>query len=275
MAKQYLQPIRGRLSAYLILLAIAAIAMILLRECSLPHKSVDRDRRADGDTINVAIEYSPMSLYRYADTLGGLNYDIIRMIAAQKGWQLKFHPLTTLSQGIDGLKTGVYDIVVADMARTTDMDNAVIFTEPTFLDKQVLVQRRDSTGFPLIKSQLELGGDTVWTPADSPAIERLNNLSGEIGDSIHIMSSEAYGAEQLVMLTALGQIDLSVVNESTAKRLLEQYPELDTSLGISFTQFQSWILSPEKKMLADSVSVAIKEFKSTPAYSSLLSRYKL
>ena len=57
-----------------------------------------------------------MSLYRYDDTLGGFNYDVIREIARQKGLPLKFHPLTNISQGLDGLDSHKYDILVADVA---------------------------------------------------------------------------------------------------------------------------------------------------------------
>lgn len=250
--------------------------MVLLRECSIFRSYRVSDRPASGDTLDVAIEYSPMSLYRYADTLGGFNYDVIREIARQKGLPLKFHPLTNITRGLEGLDSHKYDILVADVARTTDMQDRVIFTEPSFLDKQVLVQPRDSvTRKGKIRSQIDLGSDTVWVPKGSPAVSRLYNLSREIGREIPVKESDEYGSEQLFMLTSLGEIPMAVVNEATALRLAKDYPQVDVSLGISFTQFQSWLVARERKQLADSINAALTDFKNTDGYAQLARRYKL
>lgn len=267
---------RGRLSLYLLLLAGAVAVMVMLRECSMAGRWSSRNRPAGGDTINVAIEYSPMSLYRYADTLGGFNYDLMRAVAAEAGMDVKFHPLSTVGRALEGLDDGRYDVVVADVAKTVEMQSRVRFTEPTFLDRQVLVQLRDSaSGRPLISSQLQLAGDSVWVPDDATLSERLEALSREIGDSIHIIVATDYGAEQLVMLTAMGQVPRAVVNEGVARRLTARYPRVDTSVGISFTQFQSWMVAPANKALADTLDAAIRRYKSTPAYGKLLRRYRL
>lgn len=270
------KPARGRILLYVLLLVAALACMVLLRECSIFRSYRVSDRPASGDTLDVAIEYSPMSLYRYADTLGGFNYDVIREIARQKGLPLKFHPLTNITQGLEGLDSHKYDILVADVARTTDMQDRVIFTEPSFLDKQVLVQQRDSvTRKGKIRSQIDLGSDTVWVPKGSPAVSRLYNLSREIGREIPVKESDEYGSEQLFMLTSLGEIPMAVVNEATALRLAKDYPQVDVSLGISFTQFQSWLVARDRKQLADSINAALTDFKNTDGYAQLAKRYKL
>lgn len=270
------KPFRGRALLYVVLLVVALACMVMLRECSIFRSYRVPDRQASGDTIDVAIEYSPMSLYRYDDTLGGFNYDVIREIARQKGLPLKFHPLTNISQGLDGLDSHKYDILVADVARTTDMQDKVIFTEPSFLDKQVLVQLRDSvTRKGRVRTQIDLGSDTIWVPKGSPAVSRLKNLSREIGRDIPVKESDEYGSEQLFMLTSLGQIPMAVVNEATALRLAKDYPQVDVSLGISFTQFQSWLIARDRSQLADSVNAALSEFKESDAYAELAKRYKL
>lgn len=267
-------PIRGRLSLYLLLLIFVVAVMVMLRECSMAERGSARNRPAGGDTLNVAIEYSPMSLYRYADTLGGFNYDVMRAVAAQAGMDVKFHPLNTVARALEGLEEGRYDVVVANVANTVEMQNRVRFTEPTFLDRQVLVQLCDSaTGKPRITSQLQLAGDSVWIPDDATVSERIAALSREIGDSIHAVVTPDYGAEQLVMLTATGQVPRAVVNEAVARRLASRYPRVDTSVGISFSQLQSWMVAPSNAALADTLSANLRRFKATPAYRSLLRRY--
>ena len=270
------RPARGRALLYAVLLVAALTCMVMLRECSIFRSYRIPYLPSSGDTLDVAIEYSPMSLYRYDDTLGGFNYDVIREIARQKGLPLKFHPLTNISQGLDGLDSHKYDILVADVARTTDMQDRVIFTEPSFLDKQVLVQMRDSvTRKGRVQTQIELGGDTVWVPKGSPAVSRLHNLSREIGREIPVKESDEYGSEQLFMLTSLGQIPMAVVNEATALRLAKDYPQVDVSLGISFTQFQSWLIARDRQQPADSINAALIDFKETDAYARLAKRYRL
>ncbi len=126
-----------------------------------------------------------------------------------------------------------------------------------------------------IRSQIDLGSDTVWVPKGSPAVSRLYNLSREIGREIPVKESDEYGSEQLFMLTSLGEIPMAVVNEATALRLAKDYPQVDVSLGISFTQFQSWLVARDRKQLADSINAALTDFKNTDGYAQLARRYKL
>lgn len=261
--------IKPSLKILLTLLVAAIAAMILLRECST--KVRDNTRRfypGVGDTVNVAIEYSPLSLYRYDDTLGGFNYDLLRMVMAREGMKLKFYPVASLDGALEGLENGNFDIVVADIPVTAGFKAKYRFTEPVYLDRQILVSH-DST----VHSQLDLAGKTVYVPSGSPAADRLRNLSHEIGDTIFVVEDSGYGAEQLFTLTAVGEIPLAVVNRATAVRLAADYPDTDISTPISFTQFQSWVMSRDSTAKADSIDAAIHRFKDTQEYRTLLRRY--
>ena len=65
--KQY----NNRLAIYLLLLFVAIGLMIMVKTCSYD-SGISGDKSSGGDTLEIAIEYSPMSLYRYNDTLGGI-----------------------------------------------------------------------------------------------------------------------------------------------------------------------------------------------------------
>lgn len=263
-----------RVPLYLGLLLLAAVAMWMLKTCSVAVPSVISDDKASGgDTIDVAIDYGPMSLFTYDDTLGGFNYDLMREIAAKEGLHVKFHPVTTPSQAIEGLNANIYDVIVSDLPVTLEDSGIVAFTEPVYLDKQVLVQRREPDGKVRVKNQLELAGREVWVVANSPSVGRLQNLSGEIGDTIIVHEEPSYGAEQLVLMVAVGDIPMAVVNEKTARRLAADYSQLDVSTAISFTQFQSWAVRKNDELLADSINAMIRRFKATPAYDCLVNRY--
>ncbi len=100
--------------------------------------------------------YGPLSLYRYDDTLGGFSYDLLRQLASERGLHLKFHPVVALGDALSGLDEGLFDIVVGAMPMTERYRERYAFTAPVYIDRQVLVQLRDSAGKAPIGSQLDM-----------------------------------------------------------------------------------------------------------------------
>jgi len=261
---------RGQIVLYVILLAMVVAFMIALSMCDKPIADID-EQPSGGDTLDIAIEYSPVTYYSYDDTLGGYNYDLLRRMADSVGVPMKFHPIVTLEKALTGLESGRYDIVVAQFPMTARDTVRFAFTEPIYIDQQVLVQRRDSRA---IHSQLDLAGDTVWVVKGSPMITRIASLSREIGDTIYVHVDEQYGPEQLMMMVAGGEIRYAVVNRSIARAMASRLPNLDRSVAISLSQFQSWIVSKERQGLCDSLDRWHNMMKlDTAAYLGLQRRY--
>lgn len=253
-------------------LAILAVGiMVSLRHLHASGNGVGYEyQRGRGDTINVAIAYSPMSLYRYADTLGGFNYEMLREMGRMYGDRFKFYPVASVSGSLDELSRGKYDILVADIPVTASLRERFRLSVPVYTDRMVLVSR-DTT----VTSPLGLAGRSVWVVAGAPSVERLDNLSREIGDSIDIHDAHAYTAEQLVMLVAAGEIPRAVVNRAVAERMLAEYPDVKISTHISFSQFQSWIMNKDSHALADTVDAQIHRFKLTPEYRALIEKFEI
>lgn len=164
MIRQQYPAKRGQIVLYVILLAVVVAFMIALSMCDKPVQDPDA-RPSGGDTLDIAIEYSPVTYYTYDDTLGGYNYDLLRMIASRVGCPMKFHPVVTLEKALTGLENGRFDIVVAQFPMTAGDTARFAFTDPIYIDQQVLVQQRGSQA---IHSQLDLAGDTVWVVKGSP-----------------------------------------------------------------------------------------------------------
>lgn len=82
-----------------------------------------------------------------------------------------------------------------------------------------------------------------------------------------------YGAEQLFLMVATGEINNAVISERVARDLVKDYPGVDISTNISFTQFQSWIISEKRPSLGDSLNLWISDFKKTKEYDALMKRY--
>lgn len=261
---------RGQMIIYVILLVIIVGFMIALSMCDKPVVNPE-SRPSSGDTLDIAIEYSPVTYYTYEDTLGGYNYDLLRMMSDSAGCPMKFHPVVTLEKAIAGLEDGRYDVVVAQFPMTAGDTSRFAFTDPIYIDQQVLVQRRGSTA---IHSQLDLAGDTVWVVKGSPMIERIASLSREIGDTIYVHVDELYGPEQLMMMVSAGEIRYAVVNRSIARAMSSRLPNLDRSVAISLSQFQSWMVAKSRKSLCDSLNRWHNQIKlDTAAYEGLQRRY--
>ena len=255
-------------------LALVLAMMWMLGRCS--HASgadfAIGNERAGADTVNVAIEMSPLLYMQNGDSVEGLDYEIIKTVAESHKLPVRFYPFVPLKHALDGLESGRYDVVVAALPATSETREKYNMTRGVYTGRQALVQLLDSVGArPEITSQEQLGGKEVWIVERSPYAGRLKNLGDELDDTIIVRSSPEYSAEHLCLLTATGQLPRAVVDEATARRMAQGDPRLDVSVPVSFSQFQSWAV--RKEALRDSFDVWLEEFSRTETYDSLLTRY--
>ncbi len=266
---------KWQLALYLLLLAAVIVVMFMLRNCGTEKELVGAHSRVDisssGDTIDVAIEYSPLSFYTYGDTIGGFNYEFLNLLSTSCGLKFKYHPIVSLQYGLKGLKDGKFDVLAAQFPVTRENKEHYLFTSALYLDNQVLVQRNDE-GLT-INNQLDLAGDTVNIVKGSPMYDRIISLSREIGDTIYVVQDSVYGPEQLFLMVSTGDIKYAVINESIAKKLAASHPNVDVSQAISFTQFQSLALDKASKKLCDNLNECILKVKKMPQYNELLKKY--
>lgn len=261
-------------------LIVAAVIVILICIGAARRCSSDRDsalaeelKRPGRDTLAVAIEMSPLTYTFANDTADGFDYRIIKSIADRHGLAAVFFPVANLEDAYQGLYDGKYDLLVANMAATASLREFFPLTDAVYLDRQVLVQRRDNDSALSVNSILDLRDDTVYIPAGSPARSRLENLSREIGDTVFIETLPGLNAEHLAIMTATGEIGHAVVGEAVARRVAADYPQLDFSRAVSFNQFQVWATAPGDTVLRDSLNSWLDSFRNTSAYRSLSHRY--
>ena len=233
--------IKGRAVLYVALLALTIALMVMLSRCDQP-VVLDQDQPSGGDTLDIAIEYSPVTYYSYDDTLVGFDYDLLRLVSQRSGRPMKFHPIVTLAKGLEGLNDSTYDVLVAQ--------------------------------FPMTAAARQRYGCTLHIVKGSPMKERIEGLSREMGDTIHVMADPTHGAEQLMMRVAAGEIKFAVVNQSIARAMAKKLPKLDVSVDISLSQFQAWVLRKDNQQLCDSINNWLERIKADKAvYEPLSTRY--
>lgn len=244
----------------------------LVRLCSVPIAS-GVEGRAGGDTLNVAIELSPMTLSTASDSLEGFGYEMLRAITESHGIPMQLNTFSSLQDALTKLSEGRYDLVVSDMPVTATMRESYGFTVPVYRDRQVLVQLADSAGGVEVKSQQDLGGKDVWAAAGTPVATRLHTLSREIGDTIEVHEDESHTEEQLLIMVALGAIPRAAAGQSVARRMAQDYDGLDTKVDLSFSQLKCWATSKQDTTLLDSMNRWIEEYRNSKDYEALLKKY--
>jgi len=225
--------------------------------------------------LYVVTDYNSVGYFVSGDTIAGFNYELIQLLKYHIPLRIEILLESGLDKSIEGLKTGKYDVMARNIPVTSELREALRFTEPVAQNRQVLIQRKKdyNDGIEPLRSHLDLAKKTLYVPANSPAILRIRNLSHEIGDTIYIKEDVLYGTEQLAMLVASGEIDYAVCDEKAAAIVAASLPEIDYSTLIGFTHFEAWAVSEKSPVLLDSLNVWIRQVKQTKEYDRIYRKY--
>lgn len=225
--------------------------------------------------LRAITEYNAFSFHAQEDTVSGFHYELIQAFAKSKNLEVDIIPEMSLEKRIQGVENGEYDILANNVLKTSNRKDSIQYTHPIFLSKEVLVQRKpkDENDSSYIHSLLDLGSKTLHLVKNSSSIYRIQNVIFEIGDTIFIKEVEKYGTEQLIAMIANGEIDYTVCDESIAKAVIKNYPQIDIETAVSFTQFYSWGVKKNNTELLDTLNAWIDEFTQTPAFEELVKKY--
>lgn len=262
------KPKNMQLAIYGVLLIIFITAMFGLGRISKGHSAADNTVKED--TIHAAVVYGPNS-YRVLtsedgnDSIVGINYHLLKGLEKELGVKMMLHPVIDRNDAMEKVKKGIYDIL-ASLPADLYLKDTYLTTGDIYLDRMVLVQKRNPNGTLSARSSLDLDGDSIHVEKGSAAKRRLENLQKEIGGTITIVEEPELSEEYLAMKVANGIWKYTVINEKTAEQMKEQYPDLDYSTPVSFTQFQLWIMPQGHDSLLNLVNAYLsKQLKSQPS----------
>lgn len=262
----------------LIIMLLVLVLMSILAKCSrearTPLFGSDKyPAHSGGDTLDIAIEITPLGYNISGDTISGIDYDIIRDLSRIHHRPVKLHPFAPLDYALGGLDAGVFDIVVSSLQSTTQLKGLVDVTEAVYIDRYVMVS---ATAEDTTATAATLGGDTVRIPRGSPVRASLVNLGRELGDTIYIDDSQALTTEHLLMLTAAGRIRRAVVAQGEARIAAAADLRLHICAPVTFNQFQVWAVAKNRNdRLLGTLNQWLKAYKASPRYAELLQRYRL
>lgn len=225
--------------------------------------------------LRAVTEYNRLSFHAKEDTVTGFDLELLQAFANEKGLELEITPEMSYEKRMEGLQEGRYDLIATGTVVTIESKDSLLFTHPLVLSRQVLVQRKREEGKDslYIDNQLELAHKTLHVVKNSPALIRIHNLINEIADTIYVCEIDKYGPEQLLSMVSEGEIDYAVCDENLAKASLDDYPNLDISKSISFTQFYAWGISSHSPALHDTLNTWLDRYLKSKAYQKLYKKY--
>ncbi len=232
--------------------------------------------------LKVVVDYNSTNYFVYKGQPMGFQYELLTELAKSLDVNLQIVVSNNLQETFDGLNAGRFDLVAKNLTVTKERATIVDFTTPLALTRQVLVQQlpknsesisKRELSEQLIDDQLELAGKTVHVQKNTVFVQRLKNLSDEIGAEINIVEDSVYGVEQLVGLVAKGKIDYTVCDENVALTNKRFYPRLDISTPISFNQKISWAVRKNSDQWLGYLNEWIQNYKKTNSYAIVYHKY--
>lgn len=227
-------------------------------------------------------DYNSTSYFIYRGTPMGYQYEMLQLLSKHLNLDLEIIITNDLSDAFDRLNEYECDILAINLTVTNERKNILAFTEPIGETRQVLVQKKPynwekmsqyNIDKQLLRNQLDLAGKTIYVMKSSAYVDRVKNLSEEIGDTIHVVEVEHYEVEQLISLVDKDEIDFTIADEEVALLNKTYYPSIDVKTAISFPQNQAWGINKKNTELLAEVNRWIKQFKGSDLQMVIYNKY--
>ncbi|MEN8116801.1 MAG: transporter substrate-binding domain-containing protein [Bacteroidota bacterium] len=233
--------------------------------------------------LNVLTTYSSTSYFLYKGQPMGYEYELLKRFAEHLGVELKL----VISNNIDSmyreLTTGEVDLIAHGLTITSKRKELVHFSEHLYLTHQVLVQKKPDNWRnmkwselqrSLVHDVIDLIGDTVSVRDHSSYINRLSNLSDEIGGKIHIDTlPRDLSTDRVIEMVASGKVKYTVADNNIASINASYYPGLNIDVPVSFSQRISWALRPNSTELENALNDWIRKMKKETVYYVIYNKY--
>ncbi len=195
--------------------------------------------------IVALVDNSTTSYFIYKGQPMGFEYELLKRFANFIDVELEVKVIYNLDSMVNYLNNGFGDVVAANITATSKRKKLVSFSDAIHRTHQVLIQRENKDS--LITNLNELSGKIIHVWSNSSFLERLQNLSGELGEPINIVAVNNHDTGvamnktlQLIESVAEGQIDYTVADENIAKVQQKMHGNLNIDLALSLEQSIAW-----------------------------------
>ena len=250
---------------------------------AMANDTIDLPQILERDTLVALTAYSSTSYFIYRGQAMGFEYELLKQFSKHLGVELRMVVVREVDSILPLLNNYNGDLVASAMAVTQRRREVVDFTDPLTYSDQVLVQRKPEKWYTLnaeqqesllVKSVVDLIGKTVHVKENSTFYTRLNNLSAELGDSIHVKVIDGnYTTEELIAMVARGEIDYTVAHRPAAELSKVRFNNIDVSTPVSFPQRMAWAVRKTSPLLLAELDAWLQKNKRTTGYNVLYNKY--
>lgn len=233
--------------------------------------------------LNALVDNNSFSYFIYKGHSMGYEYELLKLLAKHLGVELRIKVTSGVAKAIEKLNRGEGDIIAFPLTVTKERTEHVSFTIPHFNSYQVLVQRKPSNWRTLNQDEIDrqvirnvasLVGKEVYVMPNSSYLDRIKNLSEEIGGDILIKEDSLNAeSESLIKAVALGQIDYTVADYQIAMVNAAYYPNIDVATVLSLPQQIAWATRKNSPQLVQAINEWLIQLKKESTFMVIYNRY--
>ncbi|MFN6380092.1 MAG: transporter substrate-binding domain-containing protein [Flavobacteriales bacterium] len=201
--------------------------------------------KARGKIILIT-ENGPTTYYQYRGQGRGFDYDLVAAFAKSIGVKLEIRILDDVDKMFAHLNRGEGDIIASNLTITEERKKFVRFSAPVYQTRQMLVQKKmdplkPDSAIEMLSDTLALKDKNIWVHRYSSFYSRLKEIerNNEFNINIHEAPGEI-STEDMIRLTASGEVERTITDENLAILQQLDYPELDMSVPVSNPQSIGW-----------------------------------
>ena len=227
--------------------------------------------------------FSSTSYFLYKGRPMGFEYELLKSFTDYLGVDLEIIVAQNIDSLFANLQRGKGDLIAHGLTITNARKDEVLFTDYLYLTHQVLVQKKpdnwrkmkwSAVERSLIQDAIELIGDTVSVREETSYLQRLRNMSDEIGGEIIIDTLQGTAStDDAIEMVLSGEIKYTVSDDNIANVFATYYPILDIDVPISFSQRIAWASRVNSPQLTETVNKWLSYVKKDVYYYIIYNKY--
>jgi membrane-bound lytic murein transglycosylase F len=233
-------------------------------------------------TLVALTDDNSFNYFEYEGESYGFQYDLLKRFAERLGVRLEIVVEPDVYKALQYLQQRRVDIIAMELPRITDTKFDLAYTEPLYIDHQVLVQKKPDNWYELhsheYKKQVvnelsELAGKTIALSGNKQEQFYLTDIQHETSNQVYIAANEYAVTTEMIRKVSDGEADYTVAFEKTARAASLCYSNIDIHTRVSPDIGISWIVRKGAVNLLEVADNWISEFKETEQYTMLKNRY--
>lgn len=224
-----------------------------------------------------------VNYFTYHGSPMGYEYEKLEMFADYLGVGLEIKTVNSLEESFKMLSKGECDVIARGVAITDARKKIVDFTDPHLQTRQVLVQRLpdnwrkmkewEDVEKELIRTPMQLEGETIYVARNSVFEARLKNIMEETGVHIYIEEVDNKTMEDLITDVAAGKIKLTIADEYIAGLNADYYHNIDVKTPLSLDQNLAWAVKKGADSLVNKMNLWLAGYRESLASKYLVKKY--